>query len=258
MKKTVLIIVLVVAVIAFAVWWKYIKPSGGTKSDTKKDSTPIKATDPPKVPGDSAGGLFSPDTGAGGVAVQKRMNEILQNKDAYAAAIAPVNAQDELFSGVEYIRPVLESNIAQSTGGSGIELMPLILSPSKTASVKALTDLRYLGPGYWEDLERVVNSAVSIKSNIGVRIFESTDYNPKDLNMPRQNLLMLIRPDGIRKGKYDTGRMGDAIQKLIKDLNQFGKNWIGLNDKAKDAVKNAAVSDLRATGWKFIGFDSPN
>lgn len=262
MKKAIIITVVILAILATFWLARKVKDDGADKKVADVKLPP--AATPPIVSAGSGivaapqSGLYSTTTGTGGAAVEKRMAEISANPTAISELRETLPVSTEIFKGVEYIAPFLLTNIAQSTAGAGVEKLPLLLTSQQRTAVKTLSELTYKGPGYWPTLERVVNACKSVLDTTGVRLLVQDMYNPKDLNNIRNYVVItLIRKDAIRNGKYDTGRLTDGTEKLVSDISTFGRSWYALSQAMQTAVKERAIADLRQSGWRFTGYDSP-
>ena len=262
MKKAIIITVVILAILATFWLARKVKDDGADKNAADVKLPP--ASTPPIVSAGSGivstpqSGLYSTATGTGGAAVEKRMAEISANPTAVSELRETLPVSTEIFNGVEYVAPFLLTNIAQSTAGAGVEKMPLLLTSQQRTAVKTLSELTYKGPGYWSTLERIVNACKSVLDTTGVRLLAPEMYNPKALDPIRNGVVItLIRKDAIRNGKYDTGRITGATEKLVSDVSRFGQNWYMLAEMMQTAVKEKAIADLRQSGWRFTGYDSP-
>lgn len=253
--QRVLIILLIICGVAAGLWLFARKAA-----DKNAPLPPAPPPPPPQTGGASSqagpGGLFSTDQGPGADAVRQRMSEIATKTSRVADDIAPgLDITRRIVQGVQYLPDFLLANISTSTGRVGATGIPLILSAQNRQAVKALSEIQYLkAANYWPSLEIIVNAASEIKNALGVRILEDNMYNKKDLNPIRNE--MVIRFTGI-DFDYKNDNVKKGVERAILDINQFGKNWLSLAAQADAALKDEAVKDLRASGWKFIGYDSP-
>lgn len=259
MKKTVLVLALLAGIVAFVLFAYKVKKTNDEKKAALK--LPPAAT-PPIVSGAGIAGpnngLYDPKSGSGLAAIERRAMELQGAVNELAAIKSGLSVNADGLKNVQYIGDFIATNIATSTGGAGLELLPLILSPSQKATIKTVAELTYKGPGYWSTLERIVNALKALRVSTGVSLLPENAYNPKDLNPIRNGVVIkLIRRDAVAKGRYDTGRITDGTEKLIADLNSFAQNWLSLSDQFSTAIKEKAISDLRASGWRFIGYDAP-
>lgn len=267
MKGKILVIILIVVLVAVSYFAYDLWKKKGAEKDPLK--TPDSATPPlqplppaPTPPATSptvaapTGGLYAVDSGAGQIAVQKREDD-LRKAGFFASVAAPqLNATTALFAGTEYgLQNYLLPNIAASTSAAGAERVPLDLTGQQRTAVKAFADLKYIGPGFWADVLNICNAAINLRSQTGVRIFGENGYNTKDLNYYKYEVIPFMA--GLRGGTNDTGKNTKGTQYLIKDLARFGQNWLGLSDAANKMLKEQAVQDLRASGWRFVGYDAP-
>ena len=64
---------------------------------------------------------------------------------------------------------------------------------------------------------------------------------------------------GITKplGGIDTGKATAGTKKLLAQFSRLGQNWLSLSDEMTKEVSEKAIQDLRASGWRFIGYDAP-
>jgi len=256
--KKALITILVISVIAFAVYYFLPKQQKEKLFGAKKEADLPPAATPPISQGIAApaSGLYETDSGVGKAAVEKRQREILENENSLQSVLQSVDPAATFFDGTEKAAPFFVTQVSQSTGGAGVEFVPFVLSPSKISAIESLKNLTYQGPGYWDTLKRVVNAANTVREKTGVRILAENMYNAGDLNPVRNDLVhKYIRPD---KKKDDAGAIGDGTQKLVKYLNALAANWLQIASEVQNESRQKAIQDLRQSGWRFVGYDSPN
>lgn len=265
--KQFLITIAVLIAVALLGWGAHslYKKDGEKDGD---DKTPDSATPPivplppapppptPTVSGPTSpvGGLYNIDSGAGLLAIDKR------KKDLIAAGFSEtivnsLNPTAAIFAGVEYFAPFLLQNVSFSTGAAGAEKMPYLLSTAQKNAVRALADLKYVGSGYWQQLGTLVQACVNVRAQTGVSLLMEDMYNTGNLNPIRNNAIWQYA--GVKSGT-DTGQNTKGSERMYGDYNSFAKNWLSLAKKAEESLTETAIQELRATGWKFVGYDAPN
>lgn len=277
MKRAILIFALlsILAAAGFFAYKLYQKDGSedGEKADDGKDTGPKlpPASTPPTFPvgGITAGGsgvttttapagnLYQTDAGPGGAAVAKRVAEIQGSPAALAAIRAKVDVSGGLLAGVEYVPGMIESEIAGSTGAAGLEKLPLLLTSVQRQAVAGLAGLTYSGPGYWADLKKMANSLAAVKASTGVSILPAQYMDPNQLTPLQQ--LVGSKVGSITKplGGIDTGKATAGTKKLLAQFGRLGQNWLNLSDEMTKEVEEKAIQDLRASGWRFVGYDAP-
>lgn len=272
MKKTVIVLLIIAAAGALIWWLKNNLQKIGVIKDGTGPAIPSTATLPivlpptqtPPInapilsPGGVSSGLYQTDSGPGRAAIERRVNELIDAGFASAQATATLNPTVSLFDGVQYMAPYFLQNIAASTGAAGAENVPLILNSAQRAALSAASQLKYIGPGFWADLGRVANAAIGVRKETGVRFLGENDYDPKNLDPYKRQVLPRYTAIKINPGQKDTGENTKGTQRLINDVSQLAKNWITLSDLAVKITREKAIQDLRQTGWRFVGYDSPN
>lgn len=259
MKKAAVVLLLII--IAAFVAYRWQKRIAEKAAGAPKIPLPPAAT-PPILPGASQqpqpgtlAGLYSTDSGPGAAAIQKRVSDIKENPDAAAAIRLEVAPDTAFLSGLAYLGQKITANIGAGMAAAGLDAVPVFLDNKQTAAVSGMAALTYVPPGYWSTLERVTNSAKSVADQTGVTVLAAGMYDPKNLNPIKNDLLTVIRPDA--KGKGAAGAATDATKKLVADVSRFAQNWLAVSSAANLAAREKAISDLRASGWRFIGYDTP-
>ena len=258
MKKTIITVAVLVA-IALVGWWAY--DLRRKKSAPEKKTVPLPPVATPPIqgvttaPGDTVGGLYLPDQGSGKAAIEKRISDIEASDLVHAEIVPALNPTANLFKGLLSLAPQIGNAVSASTGGAGAENVPFALSSAQSAAITALAGVKRDSPGYWDTLKKLVNAATAVRTTTGVAIMPDEAYNAKDLNYVRNKFVALTEPP---IGNPSGGTWTRQTEKTVADTAQFAKNWLALAENVKTAIRERAISDLRKSGWKFVGYDAPN
>lgn len=267
MKKTIITVAVVVLIAAFG-WLAYdLRRKGKAFGPGTKGTVPLPpaATPPIQLTNTTGGtaaatdgpapGLFYTDKGAGGLAVTKRMGEIRQAGLVQSEIVPALNPTTAMFAGMQYVSGPVSDFIALSTKGAGAENVPFLLTTKMRAAITPLATLSRTGSGFWKALEKLVNTATTIKEATGVAILGEDMYNPKDLNNLR-NMTSLYAARDLKEPR-SAGASTKAVERTLSDYNRLAQNWLTLADQTETALRERAIQDLRTTGWRFGGYDAP-
>lgn len=244
MKKAILITVIVFVVI-YVIYLMRKKTATTTpvaNSDGTTNLVPVNADAP-----DSQTPLFV-DSGNGAAAIAVRMEQLKLGGEYIreAGKLAP----GVIFQGLE--RPAL----FQQTMG-GVALIPFPL-PDK--AVNAVNDgLSAQGEG--NGLDR--NQAKAVIQRINLSFIEAglPAFLPERFKGggDKDFYKDFICPAyGDCPSNYDlyknNVRFPNAARKMITDINKLCLNIIAVNNELNSKVRETAISQLIAAGWKFVGY----
>lgn len=262
MKKTTIAIIAIAA--ALVAWFLYAR----TKRDTSgAKQSPIQPPQPPPTGETPNLGLFPTDSGAGQIAINKRVAEIKQNREAFLSAISIV-PRGTLFFGVDTLGPTFAENIGESKGGTFPSALPVgNLTSEEKSAIAGLDGLKWFGSSYWENYKKIGTALVALQNATGVRLLSKQAYdgfrkNPADLNAIRQETVNAVDPSAFTSkpgggSKWTNYKVDNVVKSTIEQVKAFAANWLSVNEQAEKAVREAAISQLRESGWRFVGYDAP-
>jgi len=248
------------------------------KSDGKNRRPKKKSDDGPGVPGGNEPGpngitttviepapaptpnqgatiadLYDADSGTGKAAVDLRIQKLLAN--GYGETVATgLGFQDALFSGVKAGNKMKDAILKD---GHKLYQLPLPVSNKQKNVLIGIQDIKYsAGLSSWDNMAKVTNSFFDLKKEANFRVF---------LNGVEGNLENIRNKffDGVygkipsNKKKIEEPQMRQWVEQFQNDARQFASNYLALSEKAADTLREKAIADLRASGWKFVGYDAP-
>ena len=243
MKKAILITVIVLAVIyVIYLMRKKTANSAVDNNDGTTNLVPVDASPP-----ESNTPLYV-DSGNGAAAIIVRMEE-LKNGGEYIREAGKLSP-GVLFQGLQ--RPAI---FQQTMGG-----VALISFPLSDRAVNAVNDgLSAQGEG--NGLDRNQTKAVIQRINLsfieaGLPAFLPERFKGggdkdfyKDFICPAY---------GDCPSNYDlhrnSVRFPNAARKMITDINKLCANIIAVNNELNEKVRETAIRQLIAAGWKFVGY----
>lgn len=262
MKKYLIIsaFVLLLAVGAYLAWKHILKAKTAGAITTDASGTLDTKPLPPAPPVSTAGGapppamLYGTDTGAGGAAVKARMLEVQGNGPAMAEIRLSIQSDKTMRNGVPSgVADFTATQVSMSTGGAGFTNIPVPLTATGREAVEGMTALKYVSGAtdYWPTLHQITQALTRVRTATGVAFLKDSMYS-QNMNFIRNEFLVPYL-----SGNLDEKRMRTGAETMVNGLVQLAKNWLALSELAEKAVKEKAVQDLRASGWKFIGYDQP-
>jgi hypothetical protein len=244
--------------VALAAWFWYAKNRTKTSGSAQQPLPP--ATKPDAQPTNA--GLFDPQQGAAKIAIDRRVSEIKENRNAFLSAISAVPRATAL-NGVNNLRDVFVENIGQSTGQTGLGGLPIgNLTPDQARAISGLSDLEWFGSSYWDNYKKIATALKDVQGLTNVRLFSLPTYaafskSPPDLNQIRAETVGVIDPSAVTSKSVTNYKVDNVVKSTINQTVNFAKNWLALNTQAENAVKEAAINQLRDSGWRFVGYDAP-
>lgn len=241
MKK--IIIIILIAIIGIYIAYRLF---GKKKAGAIADGVPIDGnlvpvdTDAP----DTADPLFT-DSGEGAITIATRMKQLKDGGEyTRAAAAIPAGA---MFAGLQNAAPWQQTLVGPS----------FIAFPLLDKSLVVLNDTKNLS----EAGDRVQTMRTMQRANLswyenGLPYFLPEQFKgggEKDF------LKKFICPNyGDCPSNYDLHRNSDrfaaAARLAIADVKTLSNNILEINNQLNNAVREKAISDLVAKGWKFVGY----
>lgn len=215
---------------------------------------------PPEYEGGQAGGqpqgetpegtpiLYDTETGQGGAAVKQRMKSIWQNAGARENITSRSGLLNQIYQGLKY--PSGTKNAMASIFGSpsALPLAPDSIEPAYGRRVKE-----------WENVPNF-ETMTAAQGGDPTEAFATwkTALNLPEvgLNFWPQNLPALIEAQEFGPINRGDRNRSEKYREFTEDMKVLGGNIAFANKKLDEIVKDQAISDLRAAGWQFLGYDS--
>jgi len=231
----------VAALIYLFVWAK----KKGKLPDSVNQANILPAT-PPKASTTPDGGavnfLYDIDSGEGLQAINARMKQI-HPTDRGRQLIA--QSQQDPYTGLAW-KTDFKNAMASIFGNAyNVPVLPSVVDARYTQFLEGIKDQ----PKGIEELDRQgdFNRALQIWQN--ALDFGEFSFWPANLAQQiEQGAFKASGPaDKNRSQRYDV---------FSKDAQKFAANMLTLQRQYQEALKKAAIQDLRAKGWKFQGLDT--
>lgn len=229
--KKILIIIAAIAVIVFAVWFFRKKNAENNAADTVD----------PVVPPASAAPLFT-DNGEGLIAIQTRINQLTKGGQ-YNKFAANISA-GAVFRGAE--------------DGAFPKLLPGASGyawPLTDKQVITLTDASILAsqPDPKAQMQTLQKANLAFKS-AGLPEFLPYDFVGGGERNFFKGLICSYYPGCPNNFIGNKAKFIPFGQKMYADLNTVAKNMLAINASLNEQVRDKALSDLIASGYKFVGY----
>lgn len=216
--------------------------------DRKPDSTipGVSSGEAPEVlpasPADNA--PLSTEAGPGADLIKSRMKELFSFSGSRQSVLENYGILDGLFSGVEY--------------RSGVNTV-LNLLFGNVFNVPIYPKSFY--PAYAAQLETIVNTQgfEEITKNSGGNTDTAFSIWRNVLQLPDGQTLWFSNVDElIRAGIFGTPgpadkNLSERYDAYTRDMQTLSKNLLVSSRKIEDALRQQAISDLKASGYKFTG-----
>lgn len=141
--------------------------------------------------------------------------------------------------------------------GRKIYQLPLPLNNKQKVILSDMAKLSYSeGVSPWDNIAKVTSGFADFKKESSIRFFP--DGIEGNLEAIRNKWF-----DGIygkvpaNKKKIDNQQMKTWVSQFVDDSRTFASNYLAASEAAQNWLREKAISDLRASGWKFIGYDQP-
>ena len=237
MKNIVLIIGISVILAIAAYFFLKKKPDEASKADDLPDLQPAP---PPPAPAQTQSQTSAfVDSGEGLAAVNQRMKVIYNSAD-YIDIYS--DQLEKLYEGMSY-KPGFK-NAMKSIFGSlqKVPVIPSFISTSQSKLFKDVGDVK----GFEEQTrQNGFDSAVNLwrqNTDIGGVSFWPSDLKDR---IEAGDFGQTTKADKDRSQRYDA---------YTSDFKRFAVNAQKVSTDLTNAVKNKAIADLMAAGWKFSGY----
>ena len=247
--------ILLVAAVLFAVLAIVYAMQNKVKMSSADDKAPLDA--PPSPPYRPATGgppgqsptdspvLYDTETGEGGAAVQQRMKSIWANASARNEVTANSGLLNRVYAGLTYPTGIKNAMAAIFGSSSALPLAPVTIEPSYSRRAKEWQNV--------PDFETLTNTS-------GIETAFSAwktalDLKEVGLNFWPPNLPSLIEAKEFGNINRGDKNRSEKYREFTNDMRVLGDNIAYANTQIDEIVKDRAIADLRAAGWKFIGFD---
>lgn len=244
----VLLGVLLAAVLAFLIW--YFTRKKATVDENGNATAPPPPTATPPIQG--ATGLQDTETGAAKAAIDRRISEL---KKSNVAAQIELECQQE----IDILKGVTASKVAYYNQNisrppiTSAKKVPLNLS---TFQRSALTSFLTI-----DGSQRLATADNLLGANRQMFSEFSTCYIGGPELENRDNFIRQVYCQGyVDCGKkykemlHQPALLGGG-QKATEDMGKMSSAWLAGADLYEARIRTRAIEDLRAAGWRFVGFD---
>ena len=246
--------ILFVAAFLFAVLAIVYLVQNKAKMTSADDNTPIDpAPSPPYRSTDGPPGqapterpvLYDTETGEGGAAVQQRMKSLWNNATTRNEITGNSGLLNRVYAGLTYPDGTKNAMAGIFGSSSAIPLAPVTIEPAYSRRVKE-----------WQN----VPDFETLTATSGIETAFSAWKNALDLKEVGLNFWPPNLPALIEAREFGAINRGDKnrsekYREFTNDMRVLGDNIAYANTQIDEIVKDRAIADLRAAGWKFIGFD---
>lgn len=194
--------------------------------------------------------ILDPDSSPALEAINNRVLSIYSNQSAREAVYTANQIRAGIFDGIRYRQGIIAvlSEVLPDRNPLNIPIIPPAINLEYQQRLKTLQEVN----GY-EAIVRNSSNDVSAKqtwanaSDMGSAGFSFWPAKPVIDAIMNQGLFYVSGPaDRNQSERFDS---------YTTDLKRLAKNIEEANRKAQDALRTKAIQDLRAAGWRFVGFD---
>lgn len=241
-----------VVVALYLLWRKGVfSKAASTEPIEPAQGPPLPApTGPMQAQGQSAPVSYDPFSGVGGQQVNARMRALWNNATERNTIIAGSGLTDRLYQGLQYPNGVKNAMAAIFGSSSNVPLAPETLEPGYTRRVKEWKDV----PGF----ESLTSSQGGDPTTAFSTWKNALLLQDQGLNFWPPNIAALIEAKEFGEPSRGDKNRSERYDAFTKDMKALGQNIAFINTKLNEIVRDRAISDLRAAGWAFIGYDAPN
>lgn len=240
MKNAAIIISTILAVlgVGYVVSQRKSDQEKGLESGKPENTLPLPPPPPPPPTGQNDFGKpLDPFSGDGLKAIESRMTSINQSGQKQSL----IDSLDfDWYAGIPTETKTDFQQIISSILGDKYPLKMVNLSNTYLKYLKGIKAQTKI-----DDLNQLENDLSKWQAIVNYRDYE---FLPSD-----------FRSRFIDKGIYEVSGSADKNRSeryaaYLSDLITFAGNMVRLNEKYEQALRNKAISDLLASGYKFIGF----
>lgn len=243
----IILIVAVIGVVGYAVYYFFFKRKA---ADNSKEPT---APPPTATPPINITGLSDPNQGAGGAAIARRIDELMKS-NVKTGIQDDVRAQVNILTGVsDAKRAYYDQNISREPITSARNV-PFALNELQKSALKAFTTIDTSGGG-----ANVADNLLGANRQLLAAMDTTFIGNPELQN--RTEFMKQVYCQGyVNCGKkyHNLGSHPNMLlggQKAGADMSLMANTWLSGAELFEANMRERAISDLRAQGWKFTGFD---
>lgn len=142
--------------------------------------------------------------------------------------------------------------------GHNIYELPLPVNGKQKAALKNAQEIQYSDAvDQWANMTKATNALYEIKDVFGFRVLD--EKSEASLEVLRNDFFNGVYGSVPKNKKKINGEdFKNWVKGFQSDVRRFAKNYQAGSDAVNDFLTQKAINDLRASGWKFIGFDQPN
>lgn len=180
-------------------------------------------------------------SGLGATMIDRRARDLYQNKTSLESIIQQKGVPVPDSSGTKF--PTGVARVLNDSGFQSFPVVPNFISPGYKAEIS-----NFLSQPDFENLARAnFDSAKSTYQN--AMNFNAVRWYPfpaLDKAVQESSFGQASKSDKNKSERYDAA---------IRDMKTVFQRVLDANKKLEEALKAQAVEDLRASGYKFIGYD---
>ena len=233
-------------IFGYLIYWFATRKKTGT--DTENEPLPLA---PPAETG--GGQLAQTDSGAGLAAINRRIGEIMGTQEAREIE-AKVRAQTDILTGVaDQRKGYYNASLARSPITSA-KNVPFNLSQAQKDALLAFQNIS-MSSSDLSGIERLRGANRELFSAIGTAFVGNAELDNTD-EFIRQLICQRNQDCGKKyRDMYAGPNIRNGGEKINQDFAKMSGAWYTASNQFNEAVKQKAISDLRGSGWKFVGFD---
>lgn len=247
MKKAIKITLLiaVIGVFGFAIWFWSKRLKGGKIENTLQD---------PPAPQIGSGQISDPETGLGKAAIDRRIVEIKNSTKG-------LKIEQSVMSGIDIMAGVSQKKAAyyiQNISRPPItspKQLPLKLSPSQVSAIAAFQQIAPRVGGF-SLAENLLSANRTLMEQVKTCYVGNPELNNVN-DFVKQVYCQGYQDCGKKYKTFDKSfNLDPGGEQAATDMAKISSNWLNAATVYEAEVRQAAIADLRNSGWKFIGFDN--
>lgn len=231
-------------------------PSGEAPENPAPSQPAPTPDNPPNNNGsDSQSQLYDIDSGAGLAAINKRIAQIYKDKAKLMSSLTANGVENDPYKNLTY-KSSWQNLVGDKFGGAFDYIPPpLAVKPKAlqvlraTAEMEPTFELRHQQRGFDEALQDLLRFA-DLREAGGPLLISSLDENTEPV------IRQIVTGYFGDSSRADKNR-SETYDQFEQDLKKIAANWLEMQKQVEAALTLSAIEDLRASGWKFFGYDQP-
>lgn len=250
----ILAFVAIFGIVGVAVWYFTRKKAASVPASTLP---PLGTATPPINGAGLNSGPTSTSTGTGLAAINRRISEILASS-AWELIQSQVRANLDILTGVSSVKKSYYNQNISRDPITSAKNVPLNLSPAQKQALESFKTIDPISGGGVSG-GRVVTENLRAANQI---LFNA--LNTCYVGGPELEGQFVFDTEVICQGYQNCGKdyksvytteIGNGAKKAADDMRKMSTNWLNGVSTFENNVKSKAIEDLRAAGWRFIGYD---